>query len=345
MNMKIPKIFAGMILMTVLSVGISCSSSSVATTPCPADKDILTMLTDTDGTQYKIATDGNVYKVVGSSCEYHSMYFDPAYESKNYVHRGDSVFIRTSEGTLFPMRNRFTEPFESYSSIPSMFILSMKDSNNFWNTMTLQSPLAPTVKDYVALRSCIFDGKCTFKDNRIDITADPENPVNRVLKFTAVPPSSSMVTSKCSIESTTAYFVKGKDLWYEARYYFTENYPYSIADFESQWYNESPGPRIVFNDGALAVENKFGNKIKYRQANPVQVPKGKWVTVKVHFRFDEVNGLVELWQDSVKILDVNGPTLPLANAVQTNIEVGISATSTACVMYLDDVRLSDVPLE
>lgn len=345
MKIHLHTVCSCLLLSFLLGACISCNSTSVATIPCPADKDILTVLTDTDGTQYKIATDGKVYKVVGASCEYHSIYFDPDYERTNYVHRGDSVFIRTSDGTLFPMRNRFTEPFERYSSIASMFILSMEDMNNYWNTMTLQSPLAPTVRDYVALRSCIFDGNCTFKDNRIDITADPENPSNRVLKFTAVPPSATMVTSKCSIESTTAYFTKGKDLWYEARYYFTGNFPYSIADFESQWYNESPGPRIVFNDGALAVENKFGNKIKYRQANPVQVPKGKWVTIKVHFRFDEVSGLVELWQDSVKILDVNGPTLPLANAVQTNIEVGISATSTATVMYLDDVRLSELPLE
>ncbi|MBK9246615.1 MAG: heparin lyase I family protein [Ignavibacteria bacterium] len=345
MKMKVPKILTGMILVTILSTGISCSSSTVATTPCPADKDILSILTDTDGTQYKIATDGKVYKVIGSSCEYHSTYFDPSYESKNYVHRGDSVLIRTSEGTLFSTRNLFTETFERYSSIPSMFILSMADTNNYWNTMTLQSPLAPTVRDYVELRSCIFDGTCSFKDNRIDITDDPENPSNRVLKFTAVPPSATMVTSKCSIESTTTYFTKGKDLWYDARYYFTDNFPYSIADFESQWYDQSPGPRIVFSDGSLAVENKFGNKIKFRQASPVQVPKGKWVTIKIHFHFDEVNGRVELWQDGAKVLDVEGPTLPLYNAVQTNCEIGISATSDACVLYVDDVRLSETKLE
>ncbi|MFN8358336.1 MAG: heparin lyase I family protein [Candidatus Kapaibacterium sp.] len=332
-----------LLLSFLLLACISCNSTSVATIPCPADKDILTILTDTDGSQYKIATDGKVYKVVGASCEYYSTYFDPGYETKNYVHHGDTVYIRTPEGMLFRTRNTFTEEFERYASLPEMFVLSMDDTNNYWNTMTLQSPLAPTVKEYVALRSCIFDGTCSFRDNRIDIVTDPVNPSNHVLKCTAVPPSALMVTSKSSIETTMGYFTKGKDLWYQARYYFTENFPYSIADFESQWYSESPGPRIVFSDGALAVENKFGNKIKYRQSTPVQVPKGMWVTITIHYLFDEANGKVELWQDGMKVLDVAGPTLPLSGAVQTNIEVGISATSSACVLYVDDVRVSDHP--
>lgn len=327
---------------TMALIAVSCGSSSVAPTSCPADKDVLTTITDTDGTQYKIATDGNVYRVEGSTCEFFLRYFEPNFEANAYEHRGDSVYLRSDQGP-FPTRNVFFEDFERYGAFPDMFIQKPADTDRYWNTMTLQGPQAPTVADYVALRTCILRGTCTFKDNRIDISTDPLNPLNKAMKFTAVAPSASMVTSKASFESTIAYFGKGSELWYEARYLFTGTLPYSIADFECQWFDQSPGPRIVFSGGALAMENKFGSKLKTRQSSPIPVPIGTWVTVKVHILFDDQIGQVELWQDGVKVIDVKVPTLPLLNAIQTNIEVGISATSDACVVYVDDVRLSNRP--
>ncbi|MBC8124430.1 MAG: heparin lyase I family protein [Candidatus Kapabacteria bacterium] len=323
-------------------VVLSCGSSSVAPQLCPADVDVLSTITDVDGTQYKISVDGNVYKVVGNSCELFLRYFEPNFEANGYEHRGDSVFLRSDQGP-FPTRNNFIEDFERYGAYPDLFIQSMVDTDRFWNTMILQGPQSPTIADYVALRACILRGTCTFRDNRIDIATDPLNPLNKVMKFTAVAPSASMVTSKSSIESTIAYFKKGSELWYEARYLFTGELPYSIADFECQWFDQSPGPRIVISNGALAIENKFGNKLKFRQSSAVPIPIGAWVTIKVHFVFDDQMGRVELWQDGAKILDVNAPTLPLVNAIQTNIEVGISATSNACVLYVDNVRLQDRP--
>jgi len=320
----------------------ACSSSPVNSVPCLAETDVLTTITDTDGTQYKIGKDGNVYKVIGSSCEFFLKYFEPGFETTNYEHRGDSVFLKSPDG-LFPTRSVFTEDFEGYAAFTDLFIQTIADTNRNWSTMVLQGPLSPTIPDYVALRACILKGTCTFRDNRIDVATDPKNAANHVLKFTAVPPSSSKVTSKASIENTIAYFAKGDELWYEARYFFTNNLPYSIADFESQWFDQSPGPRIVLSGGALAVENKFGNKLMFRQSNPTPVPIGAWVTVKIHFVFDDQAGRVELWQDGTRILDVQAPTLPLLNAVQTNLEVGISATSTHCVLLVDDVRLSNTP--
>ncbi len=320
----------------------ACSTSSVTPVPCVADKDVLTTVTDTDGTQYRISTDGNVYKVVGTSCEFFLRYFEPNFEANAYEHRGDAVFMRSDQGP-FPTRNQFMEDFERYGAFPELFIQSIVDTNRYWNTMTLQGPQSPTVPEYVALRTCILKGTCTFKDNRIDFVPDPLSPLNNVVRFTAVAPSASMVTSKSSFESTSAYFKKGADLWYEAKYNFSGTLPYSIADFECQWFDQAPGPRIVFSNGALAVENKFGSKLKFKQSSPVMVPIGAWVTVKIHLLFDEILGRVELWQDGTKILDVTAPTLPLINAIQTNIEVGISATSEACVLYVDDVRLSNKP--
>jgi len=321
---------------------VSCSGSAVDPTGCPEEKDIITTIIDSDGTAYTIATDGYVYKSKGSSCERFLKYFEPGFEEANYEHRGDTVYYKTTQG-LFPARNSFTETWEGYGAFSDVFIQAKGHTDRFWNTMTLQSPLAPSVADYVALRTCIFSGTCSFRDNRLDIVQDPLNSSNKVMKFTAVAPSAGMVTSKASLESTTAYFKRSSDLWFEAKYYFTSALPYSIADFESGWLDQSPGPRIVISGGALAVENKFGNKLMFRQSTPVPIPIGTWVTVKIHLVFYEQKGRIELWQNGVRVLDVDAPTLPLLIAIQNNIEVGISATSQACTMYVDDVRLSPLP--
>lgn len=322
---------------------VSCQASAVDPSSCPAEKDILSTITDIDGTIYTVATDGYVYKSVGNSCERVLKYFEPGFEAANYERRADSVFYKTPQG-LFPARNTFIESWDRYGAFTDVFIQAPAHTDRFWNTMTLQSPLAPSVSEYVALRTCILGGTCTFRDNRIDLVPDPTNTANTVMKFTAVAPSIGMVTSKSSIESTTAYFKRGSELWFEARYYFGSQLPYSIADFESGWIDQSPGPRIVISGGALAVENKFGNKLMFRQTVPSPIPIGKWVKVKVHFVFHEESGRIELWQDGVRVLDVDAPTLPLSIAIQNNIEVGISATSQECMVYVDDVRLSPLPL-
>jgi hypothetical protein len=62
-----------------------------------------------------------------------------------------------------------------------------------------------------------------------------------------------------------------------------------LLTMKNSYFNESPGPRIVFNGNALAIENKFGDKIKYYQDTPVAFQTGEWVTVKVHFLFSETN--------------------------------------------------------
>ncbi len=322
---------------------VSCEGSAVNPAGCPDEKDILSTITDVDGVTYTIARDGYVYKNVGSGCEQVLKYFEPGFEAANYERRGDTVYYKTPQG-LFPARNTFIESWDRYDTFTSVFIQSPQHADRYWNTMTLQSPLAPSVSDYIALRTCILDGTCTFRDNRIDLVPDPTNTANTVVKFTAVAPSIGMVTSKSSIESTTAFFKRGSELWYEARYFFRSQLPYSIADFESGWIDQSPGPRIIISGGALAIENKFGNKLMFRQATPIPIPIGKWIKVKVHFVFHEENGRIELWQDGIRVLDVDAPTLPLSIAIQNNIEVGISATSQACEVFVDDVRLSPLPL-
>ncbi len=326
----------------VLTLSIACSKSPMApNTPSGMCHDSTIVLGSMmDGTvRYLVLTDGNVYQDSASACKLVGKYFTPGFEKDNYTHVGAAVFIKTPDGP-FPVRTEYMESFERYGVFKDLFLANIHDTDKYWNAMTLLSPLASTIPDYVALRNCILAGTCTFKDNRIDLVSEPINAINHILKFSAVAPASGMITSKSSIETTIAYFVSGDDLWYQARYFFTGAFPYSIVDFESQWFDLSPGPRIVFDNGALAIENKFGSKQKYRQPVPVPVPKNQWVTVKVHFNFNATSGTVDLWQDGNKILSVAGPNLPLSIAVQTNIEVGITSTDSACVLYLDDVKIS-----
>ena len=71
---------------------------------------------------------------------------------------------------------------------------------------------------------------------------------------------------------------------------------------------------------------------------------GRWVEVRLHLRLsDQPDGVVELWQDGVKVVDARGQTLPLAGTIYDDLEVGISAHSFGpgtAVLYVDDVAIS-----
>lgn len=329
--------------LAVLCVFILSSSCKDNTAGCPADADILTSFVTETGDIALVTNSGEAYLQSDDGCTYLEQYFTPGF-GEIYVFGEDEIFVTTDDGSLFPVTNNFYDEVNNYTVLQDAIILSTDDSTLHWNSFVLQSPLAPTVEDYVALRACLLTNTCDFLDNRIDIVSDPENIANQVFQFTAVPPSANMVTSKSSIERTFNYFVKGMNLWFEAKYYIAEGMPYSIADFENSYFNESPGPRIVFNGDALAIENKFGDKIKYYQNTPITFPKAEWVTVKVHFLFSENNtGFIELWQNGIKIIDVSGINLPLFNSIQNSLEVGLSATSEGGVLLVDDIRLSTVP--
>jgi len=321
-----------------LSCSEAASDAAKPSTFCQPSPSLLDTQT-VDGVAYYVQQDGNLYTDSGGTCTKAASYFKPGFEEANYSHNANGVFISTPQG-LFPVRTEISDSFEAYGSLPDLFVRSMTDTGRFWNALTLQSPLAPNTTDYVALRKCLLNGTCTYKDNRLELAADPTGASNKVIQCTAVSPTPGMATSKASLETTTAYYASGDDLWFQARYYFSETLPYSIADFESEWFEGSPGPRIVFDHGSLAVEGKFWAKPKFRQATPVPVPRNRWVLVKVHLQFDRTNGRIELWQDGIQVLTANGPTLPVSFAIQTNIELGVTATDVATTLYLDDVRLS-----
>jgi hypothetical protein len=186
-----------------------------------------------------------------------------------------------------------------------------------------------------------LDGSCSFVDNRIDLLEDPINAANHLIKFTSVAPSPQMVTSKASMETSLFFAEKGDEVWYEADYFIESGMPFTLMDLENQWFEESPGIRVFIDESqALAVELKYGSKPTYYQneVTKVSFPVGEWVNVKVNFLLDEgTAGLIQVWQDNVLIIDTTGKTLPTYNSVQTNLEVGITASSVATVLYMDNI--------
>ncbi len=204
-----------------------------------------------------------------------------------------------------------------------------------WTSMNIQSPSAQTVDDYHRLRVAILDG-ADFIDNRIEA-------VDGVARFTAVAPGEGMVTSKSMIQNDSLWFVKGDDLWFSADYLLAEGTPFTLVDFQERGRNQSPGPRVFLSDGEfLQLELKHFLKPKLRQRD-VAVPRGEWFTLKVHLLLDDDNGYAEIWQDGVKVVEGPIQTLPAANSILNALEVGITATSEAAVLLVDNVRISHDP--
>jgi Polysaccharide lyase len=313
------------------------------TNDCRSKGAILETFITPEGKEAYIFENGAAFINNNGSCEFVLQYFDPNFLSNNYKVDATGKFLITNEG-LFPVKNEFIDNVQSYSVFTDLFIKSIADTHLYWSGFTLQSPAAKTVSDYVALRKCILDGTCTFFDNKIELASDPLIVTNQVLKFTSVAPTPRMVTAKTSIESEINFFEKDADLWFQADYFLESGTPFSIADFENSYFDEGPGPRVVIRNNVLSVENKFGAKKEYFQSSPVSIPSKKWFTVKVHLKFNNLTaGVIELWQDGIKVISATGINLPTSNSIQNRVEVGVTATSVGCVLFMDNIKISSSP--
>jgi hypothetical protein len=108
---------------------------------------------------------------------------------------------------------------------------------------------------------------------------------------------------------------------------------------------------MIGQDGYVLFELKWAHKPMYRQPRGKRVPFpiGRWVHLKSRLGLSEAeDGVVQLWQDGVKLIDARGQTLPLAAAIYDSLEIGISAHSFgpgSATLYVDDVVISDKPIE
>ncbi|VAW28890.1 hypothetical protein MNBD_BACTEROID06-1316 [hydrothermal vent metagenome] len=328
-------------LILLLIIGLAACKNKEEPVQACSPEGLLDSFTTQDGIEVFIYENGDLYTIKEGSCIFELQYFNPAQLENSYqIDVNDTFLVAGSD--LFPVKNNYVEDFESATAFTDLFVASIADTHLFWTHFTLQSPLVPEVEDYIALRNCILDGSCTFKDNKIELAPDPINANNQTFKFTSVAPTANMITAKASITSEINYFTQGSDVWFQADYYIESGMPFSLVDFESGFFDQSPGPRVVLRGGKLEIENKFGTKINYENTTSTKMPTNKWFTLKVHLKYSSnEDGVIEMWQNGEQLISTTGISFPFSNAIIDRLEVGISSTPEGCVMYVDNIRISE----
>ena len=221
------------------------------------DESEIELTLEHEGTTYKLYR-GDVYRVgpeTGRLTFFESLY-DPDFFAKNYVVVDGIPNKKDPEtGKLYPTRRHFDEGFEDASGVQDLI-----GPERGWTSFTLQSPAAPSIPEYNALRQRIMTGQGTFLDNRIETSTDFAHSGKQSLKCTSLPPTRGMVTAKASLTSSLMHFVKGDDVWFSGWFLVPDerSQPFTLTDLESTWLKEHPGMRIMLDPpGYLMLELKW----------------------------------------------------------------------------------------
>jgi len=300
------------------------------------------------GTTYKVHN-GNAYRVEPRTgrWEFVQRVYDPAFRDKHYVEREGEIFRRADDGTLVPVRRHFADGFEAATRLADLIGLERG-----WTSCALQSPRAPTVADYVALRKRILTEGADFLDNRLEPVDAPAHAGQTSLEAFSVPPARGMVTAKASLSTELLHFVKGDDVWISlwCQVPAESGMPFTVLDLETTWIEQHPGIRVAIADGRhVCLQLKSLGNPYYRQPHgkEVEFPRGRWVRLRVHLGLTEADdGVIEVWQDERKIIDTRGRTLVLANAIYNSLEVGITAYNEQgrpATLFVDEVAVSTEP--
>jgi len=295
-----------------------------------------------------ILIEGDVYNVDdnGDTLSFVYKLYDNDYYQKNYTEVDNKIF-RISPYTgqqKYEVKRSFEEDFENVDTIHDLVNIEQG-----WTDFVVQSPLTPTVPDYVELRKLILQGESDFLDNRVEPSSVIVHSGNGALRTYSVPKSEEMVTAKAFLGSEMLHYVKGDDVWFSGWYYIAEGgNPFTLWDLETTWYEQRPGIRLMLPpDGELLMELKWVSKKKYYQAKGQEVlfPTDKWVHIEIHLTLsEEDDGIIEVWQDGDKIIDTQGQTLLLDETIYNYLEIGITAHSfgnEAATLYVDDIEISD----
>jgi len=187
--------------------------------------------------------------------------------------------------------------------------------------------------------------------NNIETTVEQVHTGKLALKtYTPADPND---LQKAAVLRELFFFPPGSDFWFSAWYFIPgksniENL--FIFDLEATG-RHGVGRRLMFtgSDGLyLMLEGKRSTGPRYAQTQtPVPFPRNQWVHLKLHLHSspDDV-GRVELWQDGKLVLDKQGPNIP-HDTFYDRIELGQTANSThqELTVYVDDVRVSDKPID
>ena len=301
-------------------------------TPEP-DEDIFTR----NEARYKLI-DGDIYLCQRGKWTFQRSvlaWFGKNYEIGKTDNKCEITVLRT--GAKQVLSSHFSSGFE----VPEFRNLFRSGG---WNSTSLLSPKANTVKKYVELHRQIMMGG-DFLDNRIDLDSENVRSGNKALRFYAVKPDpNTNKTSKSTIENKLLCFGKGDHIWFSAWYYLEKGLPATLVDFETGRFLGGPGMRLFIRRNAYAtMELKSYDKLQYNQYK-VSLPRQKWFNLKVHLMLsNRDDGIIELWQDGLKILSTTGRTLPTHDTIYNMLQVGITATPREATLLVDDVIISNKP--
>jgi hypothetical protein len=269
--------------------------------------------------------------------------YDKDFYEKHFDVQDGVVYRVDDDGKQYQVLQNFNEDFEN-----AMTIRDLIGIERGWTTFTLQSPEAPTVADYINLRRQILLEESDFLDNRIEPSSEQAHAGLLSLKALAVAPDTGMCCTKASLSTELLHFTKGDNVWFSAWYYIEEAGEFiTLMDLESTFVRGYPGIRIRLHKGYLEIElAKWVPNDVHRQPEGEELlfPTGRWVNVKAHLHLSENDdGIIQLWQDDILIIDRRGQTLPFAEAVYDSLEIGLSAHtsgSETAILYIDDLIIS-----
>jgi hypothetical protein len=141
----------------------------------------------------------------------------------------------------------------------------------------------------------------------------------------------------------------GEELWLSGWFYFPAAFDVdSGVNWGILYIQQSGSPyyniRVDINDNEeLFVHNRV-NDTSYYQSSPISVPQDQWVGVELYVYVHDTNGIIQLWQDGVKIIDVTTiDTRAASNWRHCYAGCGwMSGTQTTDVDYwFDEVYVQD----
>jgi hypothetical protein len=186
--------------------------------------------------------------------------------------------------------------------------------------------------------------------NKIEPTTERAHSGRVSLRSSTV---ASQSQQKASLAREMLYF-PNKSHFYMSAWYFvpggTNTADLYLFDLESTNDAGNAGRRLVLsnrNGDYLYINSKRAGLHAYQLHDPpLLYPKDKWVHVKIHMYLStDDDGLTEVWQDGVQIINQLGQTIP-AGLIYNWIEFGTTSNVSGQeqVVYADDLVISKEPL-
>jgi hypothetical protein len=286
-----------------------------------------------DGETYSVI-DGDVYQLRSDGrLKFIDHLYDPDFFAKNYRSNGDElVQVDPRSGDEYSVTRTFRDGFEDVSAVSDLF------GETQWHRSNCDPERAGRSENY-------YD-----QGNRVEISREVVHSGRAALRFSAQP--SSKDVSKCSLTKGIFFFEKG-DVVHFSGWFFLEKVPsiydgggFTFFDLETSFFSSHTGIRtFIRGKEDLAFELELP-KTSFRQdrGREVEFPTDRWVHVEAKILLSDEEGRVQMWQDGAPILDRVGRTLPLANTIYDQFEIGISAMAPGAryekILYVDDVALS-----